>query len=1133
MYIAKKPTEMLSNQKITASRRTYNKLVGNEMMEDFALRFTSKRARKWSYSRIAHTALGIVSFMVLEAIGGAITLNYGFTNAAWAILALVVVIFIIGLPVSYYAARYGVDIDLLSRGAGFGYIGSTIASLIYASFTFIFFALEAAIMTMALKLMFGIPLYLGYLISALVVLPLVTHGITYISRFQIWTQPIWLVLQVLPLIYVFKHPDSQLSDWVSFTGQAGESGSHFDLLLFGAASAVLLSLVAQIGEQVDILRFLPAKSSTSSTTKWWLAMIAGGPGWIIFGAVKLFIGSFLAYFAFHNGVPLDLADDPAHMYQVAFGYVFDNAGLGLALAAIFVIICQLKINVANAYAGSLAWSNFFSRVTHNHPGRVVWMVFNVLIALLLMELGIYQAIESMLQVYSVLVLAWLSSVVADLIINKPLGISPSIIEFKRSNLYDINPVGTLSMLIASVVGFAAHMGWFGVTFQALGSYVAFLLPFITVPIIGILTKGQYYLVRPEQEATAETTCHICENSFDSEDMAYCPAYGKTICSLCCSLDVRCGDICREHATLASQSHQFFSRFIKTNILNALSSSLSQCITLTLILSGISATILVLIYWQLPINDPELKSIFATTLLKIFFFLLIIIGVVSWLFILARSSNRSALTELRSQTKALAEEVFAHEKTANAYQLAKETAESANQAKSRYLSGLSHELRTPLHVLLGYAQLLSQDQRLNRSTRDSVVIMKRNGEHLADLIEGILEVSKIEAGRLFVHRDEVSLRPILEQLVIMFKQQAETKGLEFHFLCPDYLPEFVITDKQRFRQILINLIANAVKFTVSGSVTLKVSYKNEVGHFIVKDTGPGINVADHDLIFRPFERVSNLNDAIVPGTGLGLTISRALADLMGGDIELDSEVGHGAMFKLSLMMPRIASPHRAEVSEEKQIENYLGDRRTILVIDDDVSQRKLIDDILSPLGFTTLSAASAEEGLIILAQYKVDLVFLDLKMPKIDGWQAARLIRKANYTMPIIIISANVRDLDIANHANGHHSDYLVKPFDIKALLRKIAHQLNLQWRYSDDQEHLMAAPTATTALTKPVQLQSLRALAEIGYLSGFISKLNTLEKEFAIADELNTELRQLAGKCQFDKIILRLDELMAQSQQPP
>ena len=1121
---------MLSNQKITASRRTYNKLVGNEMMEDFALRFTAKRARKWSYSRIAHTALGIVSFLVLEAIGGAITLNYGFVNAAWAILALVVIIFIIGLPVSYYAARYGVDIDLLSRGAGFGYIGSTIASLIYASFTFIFFALEAAIMTMALKLLFGIPLYLGYLISALVVLPLVTHGITYISRFQIWTQPIWIVLQILPLVYVFNHDDSQLSEWINFTGQAGESGAHFNLLLFGAASAVLLSLVAQIGEQVDILRFLPPKSSTLSNTKWWLAMIAGGPGWIIFGAAKLFIGSYLAYFALQKGVPIELADDPAHMYKIAFGYVFESPGLSLTIAAVFVILCQLKINVANAYAGSLAWSNFFSRVTHNHPGRVVWMVFNVLIALLLMELGIYQTIESMLQVYSVLVLAWLSSVVADLIINKPLGISPQHIEFKRANLYDINPVGTLSMLIASVAGFSAHMGWFGLAMQALGSYLAFLLPFITVPTIGILTKGKYYLVRPEQENTTETTCHICENTFDEEDMSYCPAYGKAICSLCCSLDVRCGDICREHATLAAQSQLFFSRFIKKEVLDTLTSTVAQCIALTLTLSGISATILVLIYWQLPISDPELNNIFASTLLKIFFFLLIIIGVVSWLFILARSSNRSALTELRSQTKALAEEVSAHEKTAHAYQVAKETAESANQAKSRYLSGLSHELRTPLHVLLGYAQLLSLDQRLSRATHDSVIIMKRNGEHLADLIEGILEVSKIEAGRLFVHRDEVSLRPILEQLVSMFQQQAETKGLDFHFNCPEYLPEYVITDKQRFRQILINLIANAVKFTESGSVTLQVKYRNEVGHFIVKDTGPGIAVSDRELIFRPFERVSNLNDAVVSGTGLGLTISRALADLMGGDIDLDSKIGQGSTFKLSLMMPRTESPHQTETLAEKKIEGYFGARKSILVIDDDHSQRKLIDDILSPLDFSVVGAASAEEGLSALGANKIDLIFLDLKMPRIDGWQAARLIRKANYAIPIIIISANVRDLDVANHADGFHDDYLVKPFDIKALHRKIAHQLLVTWRYEQDNlVETIAAVNVDIPAIKPVQLQSLRSLAEIGYLSGFINKLNSLENELSISESLNGELRQLAGKCQFQRIIIRLDELLQQN----
>ncbi|MDU0354138.1 hypothetical protein RS130_09480 [Paraglaciecola aquimarina] len=267
---------MQSNEKILPTRRTYNKLVANEMMEDFALRFTAKRVRVWSLNRIANTALGIVSFLVLEAIGGAITLNFGFVNSAWAILAVIAVIFLTGLPICYYAAKYGVDIDLLSRGSGFGYIGSTIASLIYASFTFIFFALEAAIMSMALQILFGIPLALAYVVSALVVLPLVTHGIAYISRFQVWTQPIWLVLQLVPLFYVFSHPDSQIQGWIEYTGQSGEQGERFNILLFGAASAVLLALVAQIGEQVDFLRFLPEKPKTSRW-KWWAALIAGGP----------------------------------------------------------------------------------------------------------------------------------------------------------------------------------------------------------------------------------------------------------------------------------------------------------------------------------------------------------------------------------------------------------------------------------------------------------------------------------------------------------------------------------------------------------------------------------------------------------------------------------------------------------------------------------------------------------------------------------------------------------------------------------------------------------------------------------------------------------------------------------------
>ena len=224
---------------------------------------------------VASTALGATAFLALEAIGGAITLNYGVANAIYAILTVSLVIILTGTPICYYAAKHGLDIDLLTRGAGFGYLGSTITSLIYASFTFIFFAIEAAILAMALKALFGIPLAIGYVICALAVIPIVTHGIRWISRFQIGTQPIWLTLQILAIAAVLYVESGKLNQWLLFAGAQntaigqGSSSTDFNLLLFGAASAVLFAMVAQIGEQVDYLRFLPEKQ-TIKASKWWL-----------------------------------------------------------------------------------------------------------------------------------------------------------------------------------------------------------------------------------------------------------------------------------------------------------------------------------------------------------------------------------------------------------------------------------------------------------------------------------------------------------------------------------------------------------------------------------------------------------------------------------------------------------------------------------------------------------------------------------------------------------------------------------------------------------------------------------------------------------------------------------------------
>src|SRR5258706_478617 len=179
---------------------------------------------------------------------------------------------------------------------------------------------------------------------------------------------------------------------------------------------------------------------------WWTAYHPAGPGWIIPGLLKLLAGSFLAYLAIRHLVPVDKATEPTQMYLVAFGNVFSSPQVALAFTCTFVIISQIKINVTNAYAGSIAWSNFFSRLTHSHPGRVVWLVFNVAIALLLMELGVFKALEHILGLYSLVAVAWVGALVAGLVVNKPLGLSPPFIGFKRAHLFDVNPVGGGAML---------------------------------------------------------------------------------------------------------------------------------------------------------------------------------------------------------------------------------------------------------------------------------------------------------------------------------------------------------------------------------------------------------------------------------------------------------------------------------------------------------------------------------------------------------------------------------------------------------------------------------------------------------------------------------------------------------------
>lgn len=526
--------------------RHFNKFVNNPILEDYSLRYAPSSFRTWSEFAVASTALGGIAYLADQAIGGSLAVQFGFTNALWGILTAALIIFLTGIPIAYYAAKYNVDVDLLTRGAGFGYLGSTVTSIIYASFTFIFFALEGSIMAQALNLYFHIPLPWGYALASLIIIPLVVFGMTLLSKLQVWTQPIWMTLLFAPLIAVLAGDHQALADWTHFAGNTTSSG--FNPLLFGGAAGIALSLIAQIGEQADYLRFMPAKRSGHGW-KWWLAVMLAGPGWVILGASKQLMGSLFASVAVSNGTALDHANEPIQMYVAGFHYLFPDTFVALTIATFFVILSQIKINVTNAYSGSLSWSNFFSRTLHTHPGRVVYIFFNVGIALVLMEANMFHVLEKILGFYSNVAVAWIGAVVADLVINKPLlKLSPSYLEFKRAHLYNFNPVGFGSMMIASAISIMAFFGFFGDYAQAFSTFIALGVALVLSPVIAIATKGKYYISRdPHYHAGTHhdtVNCSVCGFEYEQNDMACCPFHDGPICSLCCSLDSACHDVCK-------------------------------------------------------------------------------------------------------------------------------------------------------------------------------------------------------------------------------------------------------------------------------------------------------------------------------------------------------------------------------------------------------------------------------------------------------------------------------------------------------------------------------------------------------------------------------------------------------------
>ncbi len=1079
------------HQNIEKIRRDYNALVANETMEDYALRYAPRSFRKWSEFEVANTAFGSTSFLVLEAIGGFLSINYGFTNAFWAILIAAVVIFITSLPISYYAARYHIDIDLLTRSAGFGYIGSTVTSLIYASYTFTLFALEASIMSLAIELYFHISLPIAYVISAVLVIPLVTFGITTISRMQLWTQPLWLIMLIAPYVAVaMREPEAmpilQTYFWFAGTGQG------FDWLLFGAASTVAFSMMAQIGEQVDFLRFMPEKTQ-SNKYRWWLAMLAGGPGWIVFGATRQLLGALLAHLAVRNGISPEHAHEPTQMYLTAYNQLFDNPQWALAATTLFVILSQIKINVTNAYAGSLAWSNFFSRLTHSHPGRVVWLFFNVMIALLLMEFGVFGALEKVLGLFSHLSIAWISTIAAELMINKPLGLSPKIVEFKRAYLPDLNPVGILSTFFASLLSIMAYLGLFGELPKAFSAFISLGLAFMLTPAIAWLSRGKHYLARKRDENNqkSHSKCTICENDFEHEDMAYCPAYADSICSLCCTLDARCLDACKVGFRFDDYLEDIATRFLPAKMTMTSRLRFLRFALMFTFLSALTGIFVSIIYYQDLLSVEHNYHAFNLLLynfFKVYAALLVFIGLCTWWLVLNDESRRVAQEEIAKQTQRLVMEIAEHKRTDAKLQQATKMADRANSAKSRFLSSMSHEIRTPLNSIVGYAYILQKDPTIPAHRKQAVDILKRSGEHLSSLIEDILDIARIEARKFELRQEPIDFPNFIEHLVNIFKPQAEAKGLSFYCQILNTLPQRVRGDEKRVGQILINLLGNAIKFTTTGEIVFRIGYSCGVTTFQVVDTGPGIHEDQLQNIFQPFTQLPNEN--LGSGSGLGLTISKILSEIMGGELAVISVPDQGSTFTVRLLLPNLGGEQ--QYLQEEDITGYEGRRQKILIVDDQPEHRHLVMSILAPLGFIVIEACSGEACLVQVQQQLPDLILLDLSMPGLDGTETARQLRQQGYATPILVLSANAYPTDRLNAINAGCNDFLAKPIQVNELLSKLKLHLALDWLYQDQTAQNKPESLDNFQLPPAQIVEDLTAYVRIGDVFGLNQSLSEL-----------------------------------------
>jgi len=432
----------------------------------------------------------------------------------------------------------------------------------------------------------------------------------------------------------------------------------------------------------------------------------------------------------------------------------------------------------------------------------------------------------------------------------------------------------------------------------------------------------------------------------------------------------------------------------------------------------------------------------------------------------------------------------------------QAAQIANQAKSRYLANVSHEIRSPLNAIYGYAQLVERDGGVN--PREAARVIRRCAEHMTSLVEGLLDVAQIEHGVLRVRSDDVRFVSYLEQIVSMMRPAAAAKGLAFDFLCSGRLPEMVRMDSSRLRQVLINLLSNAIKFTDHGSVTFRVSYSGQIARFEVRDTGPGIAQAEIDRVFDLFERGEDEDKASRPGAGLGLTISRAIVDILGGHLEVESSPGQGSCFRVTMMLGEVLGALE-QAGVQSWPSGYEGRRRSILVVDDEAEQREVLERFLGQLGFEVCAVPNGETALALAQARAFDAALLDISMPGLSGWETALGLREQGaVNLRIVMLSANVQEFHHPEFDKPVHDHFLTKPFDFAALTEILGGMLKLSWTRHEASppppRTAAGSAIAVSATSVPAELSAgarehltrLRELLRIGYLRGIEAEIRAL-----------------------------------------